>query len=83
MPADAHAAVKISVPVICIEQHQGQKVSPQGRAGRDGRLIQIRGGWENMAHPVPDAEYGDSSGGSVGTADEERVEVEDGQSEAP
>jgi hypothetical protein len=25
MPADAHAAVNISVPVICIEQYQGQK----------------------------------------------------------
>jgi hypothetical protein len=36
-----------------------------------------------MAHPVPGAEYGDGSGTSVGTPDEKRVAVENGQGEAP
>jgi hypothetical protein len=34
MPADAHAAVKVSPAVICREQHAGQKVSESTRKGR-------------------------------------------------
>ena len=36
-----------------------------------------------MTHPVSDAKYGGRSGASEGTSDEKRVEVEDGQGEAP